>query len=192
MPKKRRDIVLKNLINAHSIKKMRRLISENKKREHLFRLRKHGKKFGKVERISNGEESSVVLPFGNIFPGDFLIHNHPSGNIGPSKLDIYFYSRLAFYEIGGAIVNNDVTEISVVAFPPKQTYFTVALSALFWNIIFEGMNVSDRKKIEIAQLVQDSMKSQLNFESVPCLADFIKSNKNSISIPNCRSIIKKR
>jgi ATP-dependent DNA helicase DinG len=75
---------------------------------------------GKVEEASvgaRGSEDLVPILRPHLSAGDMVIHNHPSGQLSPSRPDIAIASRLGNEGIGFAIVDNGVTGIYVVAEP---------------------------------------------------------------------------
>lgn len=52
--------------------------------------------------------------------GDIVIHNHPSGSLGPSSADLAVASDLGAMGIGFFIINNTATETYVVAEPVEK------------------------------------------------------------------------
>jgi ATP-dependent DNA helicase DinG len=75
---------------------------------------------GKVEDASvgaRGTEDLVPILRPHLAAGDMVIHNHPSGELSPSRPDVAIASRLGNEGIGFAIVDNEVTGVYVVAEP---------------------------------------------------------------------------
>lgn len=80
-----------------------------------------GKVFGgivkAVEPHCSGTEHTVCAPIQKAFPGDVIIHNHPSGDVKPSEADMKVSADAALRGIGSFIVNNDVTVARVIVSP---------------------------------------------------------------------------
>jgi ATP-dependent DNA helicase DinG len=57
---------------------------------------------------------------GSGFSVDVLIHNHPSGFLTPSDNDLSIVGRAAESGIGSFIINNEVTQVYVVAEPTRR------------------------------------------------------------------------
>ncbi|MDR2658853.1 MAG: ATP-dependent DNA helicase DinG [Spirochaetaceae bacterium] len=80
---------------------------------------------GRIGRISvnaRGNESAVPAIYDldeNGMP-DVLIHNHPGGYLVPSDNDLLIAARAAEDGIGSYIVDNDVTQIYVIAEPVRS------------------------------------------------------------------------
>jgi len=82
--------------------------------EVFFVARRKGNKFGNVKRTATGNRNAVVMNIMDVFAGDIVVHNHPSGDLEPSMADIQQAAILARHEVGFYIVNDDVTEIKEV------------------------------------------------------------------------------
>ena len=67
--------------------------------------------------VARGDEVSVPALTPYMERGDVVIHNHPSGNLKPSKADLSIASRLGQDGIGFFIVDNDVENVYIVAEP---------------------------------------------------------------------------
>jgi ATP-dependent DNA helicase DinG len=75
---------------------------------------------GKIEQVAvgaRGTEDLVPILRPHLQQGDMVIHNHPSGELSPSRPDIVIASRLGNDGIGFAIVDNAVSHVYVVAEP---------------------------------------------------------------------------
>ena len=107
---KPRDILTFDAINI-----IRKTIQESDvSGEMFFVARRKGNKFGDVERTAMGNKEAVVMNLMDVFAGDIVIHNHPSGNLEPSMADIQQAAILERHEVGFYIVNDEVTEIKEV------------------------------------------------------------------------------
>ena len=77
---------------------------------------------GRVESVivgARGNEEAVPVLSPHMAGGDAILHNHPGGDTDPSEADLAVASRLGNQGIGFYILDNDVTEIYVVAEPVK-------------------------------------------------------------------------
>ena len=76
-----------------------------------------------AEPVSRGAEDVVAAPMLHLQRGDVVIHNHPSGVLLPSRADVAVAAELADSGIGFFIVNNELTDVTVVCepIPPKET-----------------------------------------------------------------------
>ncbi|MGA2975608.1 MAG: helicase C-terminal domain-containing protein [Spirochaetia bacterium] len=75
---------------------------------------------GRVESVvvgARGNQEAVPVLSPHISAGDIILHNHPSGGTRPSNADLAIASRLGNQGIGFYIVDNDLSEIYVVAEP---------------------------------------------------------------------------
>jgi ATP-dependent DNA helicase DinG len=70
-----------------------------------------------VRVIARGNDSSVPAVVESAKAGDVVIHNHPSGNLTPSDLDIEIASIFGNRGVGFYIVSNDVSRVYVVVEP---------------------------------------------------------------------------
>ncbi|WP_028974005.1 helicase C-terminal domain-containing protein [Spirochaeta cellobiosiphila] len=73
-----------------------------------------------INAVAMGNESAVPALFPYMEKGDLIIHNHPSGILRPSEADINVASKLGNQGIGFAIVDNDLSQIYIVAEPLAQ------------------------------------------------------------------------
>ncbi len=67
-----------------------------------------------VRVVARGDAASVLALPGFANRGEMLVHNHPSGNLEPSRPDMDVAARLHDDGIGFAIVDNQATELYVV------------------------------------------------------------------------------
>ena len=75
---------------------------------------------GKVSSVivgARGTEDAVPILRPHLSEGDIVIHNHPSGELTPSKPDFAIAAGLGNEGIGFAIVDNGVTRVYFVAEP---------------------------------------------------------------------------
>ncbi|MGL4676408.1 MAG: helicase C-terminal domain-containing protein [Brevinema sp.] len=74
------------------------------------------------EAISFGNDTAVPAPLAEGLKGDLVIHNHPSGDLRASNLDINIASLLATKKLGFYIINNNCSEVNIV-YKPKSRVF---------------------------------------------------------------------
>jgi len=72
-----------------------------------------------VEVVARGTEGAVAAPFRYRARAQVLIHNHPSGTLFPSEADIAVAAEAGTEGIGSYIVDNDVSQVLVVAEPAR-------------------------------------------------------------------------
>jgi ATP-dependent DNA helicase DinG len=90
--------------------------------------------------VSRGNSSSVLALTRTFRPGDFLLHNHPSGELTPSQADLSVAERLWSEGLGFAITNNDASTIYIVLEPPPdRTVQPLDLDALDSDLGPEGL-----------------------------------------------------
>ena len=70
-----------------------------------------------ADPVARGVQDMVAAPLANLRRGAVVIHNHPSGQLQPSRADVLIAADLAVSGVGAYIVNNDVTELVVVCEP---------------------------------------------------------------------------
>ncbi|MDR2245820.1 MAG: ATP-dependent DNA helicase DinG [Treponema sp.] len=74
-----------------------------------------------VEILVRGNEGAVLaLQRDDASPADVLIHNHPSGLLAPSDNDLAIAGRASESGTGSFIINNEVTQVYVVAEPVRR------------------------------------------------------------------------
>ncbi len=73
-----------------------------------------------VELAARGGAAAVPALAGFLDRGDVLIHNHPSGRLDPSDADLSVASRAGERGVGSYIVDNELTQVYVVAEPVRQ------------------------------------------------------------------------
>jgi ATP-dependent DNA helicase DinG len=66
---------------------------------------------------ARGNQEAVPVLGPHLAAGDVVLHNHPSGGTRPSNADLSIAARLGNQGIGFYIVDNDLTEVYVVAEP---------------------------------------------------------------------------
>lgn len=72
-----------------------------------------------LEIIARGTEEAVAAPFRFRENAHVLIHNHPSGTLFPSDADIMVAAEAGAEGIGSYIVDNEVSQVMVVAEPAR-------------------------------------------------------------------------
>jgi len=97
---------------------------------------------GIVESIriaARGDENSVPALRPYIEKSDVVIHNHPSGELTPSKADLAIASSIGNQGIGFYIVDNSVEQIYVVAEPiPLKERIRLDIEALAGTLESDG------------------------------------------------------
>ena len=73
-----------------------------------------------LEIVARGTEGAVPAPFRYRDRAQVLIHNHPSGTLFPSDADIAVAAEAGAEGIGSYIVDNEVTQVLVVAEPAHK------------------------------------------------------------------------
>jgi ATP-dependent DNA helicase DinG len=72
-----------------------------------------------LEIVARGTEGAVAAPFRYRERAQVLIHNHPSGTLFPSDADIAVAAEAGAEGIGSYIVDNEVSQVLVVAEPAR-------------------------------------------------------------------------
>ena len=67
-----------------------------------------------VKAVARGKEDEVPVIYDQAFRGDFVLHNHPTGNLTPSDNDIAIASYLGNQGIGFLIIDNAVSRCYTV------------------------------------------------------------------------------
>ncbi len=107
-----------------------------------------GKKENGTDRITSvipcswGNDDAVPVVFEQAYKGDYLIHNHPSGNLKPSDNDISLSSHFGNQGIGFLIVNNDVTEYRTVVPSVNVTEISLLKPGELSEILSPGGEIS--------------------------------------------------
>jgi ATP-dependent DNA helicase DinG len=70
-----------------------------------------------VRVCARGNESAVTALFEGLAVRDVVIHNHPSGNLSPSRADLDLAAMYSAHGHGVMIVNNEVSRVYVVVEP---------------------------------------------------------------------------
>ncbi len=73
----------------------------------------------KAKVVARGNEVSVPIIFREAYKGDYIIHNHPSGDLTPSANDLEIAGYFGNQGIGFIIVDNDLSGINVVIVAPE-------------------------------------------------------------------------
>ena len=69
--------------------------------------------------VARGNRSAVLAVARDAPEGGVMIHNHPSGELGPSDADLGVAARIHENGLGTAIVDNRATRLYVVVEPPE-------------------------------------------------------------------------
>jgi ATP-dependent DNA helicase DinG len=70
--------------------------------------------------VARGTGDTVLVLPGGARRGELVLHNHPSGVLGPSGADLHVAARLHDAGVGFGILNNDATELYVVVEVPQD------------------------------------------------------------------------
>lgn len=109
---------------------------------------------------ARGAKASVPALEGFLDRGDVLIHNHPSGLLSPSEADLGVASRAGQNGVGSYIVDQDVTEVYVVAEPVRARALVAIDEDQLASVLEPGGKLAARMP---------------GFESRPCQIDLVKS-----------------
>lgn len=97
---------------------MRAAIAESEGNEVLFLCETDSEmKITGAKVVARGAREMVAAPMDHLRRGQVAVHNHPSGRLQPSAADVSVAAELADSGVGSYIVNNDVTELTVVCEP---------------------------------------------------------------------------
>ncbi len=101
-----------------AIKRMKSIIADAGGNE-VFMVGRIGiaGKVSSVEVGARGTEDAVPILRPHLSGGDMVIHNHPSGDLNPSRPDFAIAAGLGNEGIGFAIVDNNVASVYVAAEP---------------------------------------------------------------------------
>jgi ATP-dependent DNA helicase DinG len=106
---------IEKLFSKRSVKGLRNEISSAEGREIFFLGKTNAhRRVIEIKAIARGDEEEVPAIQQVAAPGDVVIHNHPSGDLKPSKADLQLASLFGQRGIGCYIINNEVTLIYVV------------------------------------------------------------------------------
>ena len=83
-------------------------------------------RIAEVGTAARGSAEMVPALFPHMARGDAVIHNHPGGDLRPSRADLNIASRLGNAGIGFIIIDDECSNVNVVAAPLARTE-TVAL-----------------------------------------------------------------
>jgi ATP-dependent DNA helicase DinG len=106
---------IQKLISKKSINSLREEISTSEGREVFFLGKTNAhRRIIEVKAAARGDEEEVPALQQLAAPGDVVIHNHPSGDLKPSKADLQLASLFGQRGIGCYIINNEASQIYVV------------------------------------------------------------------------------
>ncbi|MDH5680489.1 MAG: helicase-related protein, partial [Spirochaetota bacterium] len=104
-----------NLISEDCISLMREEIKKCMGNEVFFVANcENSNIIDRVRVIARGNEQEVPVIYDEAFKGDYVIHNHPGGDLRPSENDIAIASYLGNQGIGFLITDNDISNCYVV------------------------------------------------------------------------------
>ncbi len=110
-------------IDSNAVRAMRAAIGESEGSEVLFLCDcDAAMRVVEARVVARGVPDMVAAPMEHLHRGQVVIHNHPSGRLQPSRADVSVAAELADSGVGSYIVNNDVTELTVIVEPiePKR------------------------------------------------------------------------
>ncbi len=70
-----------------------------------------------VRVIARGVPEMVAAPMDQLHRGQVVVHNHPGGNLQPSRADVAVAAELAESGVGSFIVDNEISQLLVVCEP---------------------------------------------------------------------------
>jgi ATP-dependent DNA helicase DinG len=106
---------IEKLISKKSINSLREEISTAEGREVFFLGKTNAhRRVIEVKAAARGDEEEVPALQQLAAPGDVVIHNHPSGDLKPSKADLQLASLFGQRGIGCYIINNEASQIYAV------------------------------------------------------------------------------
>lgn len=108
--------MIEDLLTSEAIFQMRDEIDKKNGIEIFFvgKTDPQSNRISEIKPCAWGNNHAVPVVFQEAYKGDYLIHNHPSGNLLPSDNDISLASHFAGQGIGFLIIDNDVTEHNTV------------------------------------------------------------------------------
>ncbi len=110
---------MNHIFSEETIQKMRQeIILSNGNEVFFVGKRQNTSIISSVLPIARGNEMEVPVIYDQAFKGDYVIHNHPGGNLTPSGNDLAIASYLGNQGVGFVIINNDVTDVYVVVESP--------------------------------------------------------------------------
>ncbi len=124
-------------------KKIRQEIAGNSGNEIFF----HGKAIGgskitEIEALAWGNETGTPALLERIAPQDVVLHNHPSGNLTPSEVDVQIASIVGNQGIGFYIIDNDVTDLKIVVDRYEQPEQILLDSRDIAGLLDEGSQIA--------------------------------------------------
>jgi ATP-dependent DNA helicase DinG len=96
-----------------------------------------------LEIVARGTEGAVAAPFRSRERAHVLIHNHPSGTLFPSDADIAVAAEAGAEGIGSYIVDNEVSQVLVVAEPARPKTIRPLNADEIAAVLDEGGKLSD-------------------------------------------------
>jgi len=127
-----------------------------------------------ISAAARGNAEMVPALFPHMSRSDVVIHNHPGGNLRPSGADLNVASRLGNQGIGFLIVDDDISQVNVVAAPiARQEISSLDIEALS-GMLEPGGELSGRldsfeprwEQIDLLKMVASSFN-----ESLPMIAE---------------------
>src|SRR6056297_563839 len=93
--------------------------------------------------VARGVPDMVAAPMDHLHRGQVVIHNHPSGRLQPSRADVSVAAELADSGVGSYIVNNDITELTVIVEPIEPKRLTLLEPDTLAAALDDGGALSD-------------------------------------------------
>ena len=124
--------------------RLRREIAENDGGEVFAacRLGEDGR-IAEVLVVARGSDSEVAALSAYMERGDVIVHNHPSGTLGPSDADVGISADAGRAGVGSYIVNNDLSRVRVVAEPARRKPYVLLDEDEISGVLEEGGKLSD-------------------------------------------------
>lgn len=136
---------IERLFSKKSIKTLRREISAAKGREIFFLGKTDAhRRVIEVVPIARGDEEEVPALQQVAAPGDVVIHNHPSGDLKPSKADLRLASLFGQKGIGCYIIDNEVTLIYVIVEAFEKVELQPLKAEQITSLLLPGEKISQK------------------------------------------------
>lgn len=114
-----------------------------------------------IEVVARGT-SDAVPALGSYFEkGSVLIHNHPSGRLQPSDADVAIAADAGTYGVGSYIVDNEVSEVYIVAEPARRKSFRMLDEEGLAGALDEGGKLSQKMAAFEPRLSQIAMTADV-------------------------------
>jgi ATP-dependent DNA helicase DinG len=101
-------------------------------------------KISNIEVVARGAIDKVPALESYFDKASVIVHNHPSGNLLPSEPDVEIAARAASAGVGSYIVDNEVTEVFIVAEPARLKALRMLDEEEISGILDEGGKLSGK------------------------------------------------